>query len=129
MTFRTIFFTLTLALFIHTVSAQTTDFLKQIVPLSSNAAAMAKYGEIPVGHFTGVPNINIPLYTIKSGTLELPLTLNYHARGNKVETIAYWEGLDWNLGSIPSNSRSVRGLPDEGPTTVIMHMIEKFDLK
>jgi len=88
--------------------------LKQIVPLSPNAATMAKYGEIPVGHFTGVPNINIPLYTIKSGTLELPLSLNYHAGGNKVEAIASWVGLGWSLGALPSISRSVRGLPDEG---------------
>lgn len=89
------------------------DLLKQIVPLSPNAAAIAKYGEIPVGHFTGVPNINIPLHTIKSGTLELPLSLNYHAGGNKVESIASWVGLGWNLGTIPSISRSVRGIPDE----------------
>lgn len=26
------------------------------------AASLAKYGEIPVGHYTGVPDISIPVY-------------------------------------------------------------------
>ncbi|CAM1345216.1 hypothetical protein [Tenacibaculum amylolyticum] len=87
--------------------------LPQIIPLSPNAAEMTKYGEIPVGHFTGVPNIGIPIYTISSGDLKLPLSLSYHAGGNKVESIASWVGLGWSLNTIPSISRSVRGIPDE----------------
>jgi hypothetical protein len=66
--------------------------LPKIVPLSPNAAEIAKYGEIPVGYFTGVPNIGIPIYTIKSGSLNLPLSLSYHAGGNKVESISSWVG-------------------------------------
>lgn len=88
--------------------------LPEIVPLSPNAASIAKYGEIPVGHFTGVPNIGIPIYTISSGELTLPLSLSYHAGGNKVESIASWVGLGWSLGSVPSISRRVQGIPDEG---------------
>lgn len=88
--------------------------LPQITPLSPNAASIAKYGEVPVGYFTGVPNIGIPLYTIASGSLSLPLSLSYHAGGNKVESMASWVGLAWSLNTIPSISRSVRGLPDEG---------------
>lgn len=87
--------------------------LPDIVPLSPNAASIAKYGEVPVGHFTGVPNIGIPIYTVSSGELSLPLSLSYHAGGHKVETVASWVGLGWNLGSIPTLSRIVRGLPDE----------------
>ncbi len=87
--------------------------LPKIVPLSPNAASIAKYGEIPVGHFTGVPNIGIPIYTVQSSELSLPLFLNYHAGGNLVESVASWVGLGWSLGTIPSISRSVRGIPDE----------------
>jgi len=87
--------------------------LPDIVPLSPNAASIAKYGEVPVGYFTGVPNIGIPIYTVSSGELSLPLSLSYHAGGHKVETTASWTGLGWSLGSIPSISRTVRGIPDE----------------
>ncbi|TDQ21829.1 YD repeat-containing protein [Tenacibaculum caenipelagi] len=90
-----------------------TQELPKVVPLSPNAASIAKYGEVPVGHFTGTPNIEIPLYTISSGDLSLPLSLSYHAGGNRVEDVASWVGLGWSLGTIPSISRSVRGLPDD----------------
>ncbi len=87
--------------------------IKDITPLSPNAASVAKYGEIPVGYFTGVPNISVPIYTIESKELSLPLSLSYHAGGNKVEAIASWVGLGWSLNTIPSISRSIRSLPDE----------------
>ncbi|PYF74200.1 hypothetical protein [Pedobacter nutrimenti] len=88
--------------------------IKRIVPLSPNAASFTKYGEMPVSYFTGIPNITIPLYTAKSGELELPLSLSYHAGGHKVESIASWVGLGWSLGGIPMITRSVNGLEDEG---------------
>jgi len=87
--------------------------LQKIAPLSPNAAAITKYGEIPVGYFTGVPSISVPLYTIQSRELSLPLTLSYHGGGIKVEENSSWVGLGWSLGSIPSISRQVNGLADE----------------
>jgi YD repeat-containing protein len=87
---------------------------KNIIPLSPNAAAIARYGEVPVSLYSGTPNISIPIYTIGSSKLKLPLQLSYHAGGNKVETIASWVGYGWSMGTIPSISRSVNGIADEG---------------
>ena len=87
--------------------------LQKLTPLSPNAAEMVKYGQIPMGYFTGIPSIGLPVYTIQSKELSLPLSLSYHAGGNKVEDIASWVGLGWSLSTIPSISRSVNGLPDE----------------
>ncbi|MEP3386211.1 MAG: hypothetical protein ABJN84_16735, partial [Flavobacteriaceae bacterium] len=95
------------------LNAQVEVELPNIVPLSPDAASIAKYGEIPVSYFTGVPNIAIPIHNISSGELYLPLLLSYHAGGNKVESIASWVGLGWSLSSIPSISRSVRGIADD----------------
>lgn len=100
------------SLFLFYIKAHSQD-LPNLTPLSPNAAEITKYGEIPVGYFTGVPNISIPIYTINTRELNLPLTLSYHAGGNRVESIASWVGLGWSLGTIPSISRSVRGIPDE----------------
>lgn len=94
-----------------TILAQTD--LKKIIPLSPNAASISKYGEIPVSHFTGVPNISIPVYHVKSKDLEFPLQLSYHAGGNKVEETPSWVGMGWSLSGAPMISRSVRGIPDE----------------
>ncbi len=102
---------LLLSLFIGVIAQES----QEIIPLSPGAAAIAKYGEIPVSHFTGVPNISLPIYHIKLKDLNLPLSLNYHAGGNKVETVASWVGLGWSINTIPSISRTVRGIPDEKP--------------
>lgn len=61
------------------------------------AAAFLKYGEYPVNLSTGVPNISIPLYTVQIPGYTLPITLDYHASGIKVEQEATWVGLGWNL--------------------------------
>ena len=87
---------------------------KNIIPLSPNASAIARYGEVPVSLYTGVPEISVPIYTISGRKLNLPLQLSYHAGGNKVESIASWVGFGWSLGTIPSISRSVNGIADEG---------------
>ena len=57
------------------------------------ASSFGKYGDIPVSHFTGVPNISIPIYTLQEGKLTLPISLSYHASGVKMAELASWVGL------------------------------------
>src|SRR5882724_7007874 len=73
-----------------------TDIIK-VVPAAPNTAALAKFGDIPVGLYAGIPKISIPIYQIKSGSLSLPITLNYHAGGVWVEEVASSVGLGWSL--------------------------------
>ncbi len=103
-------------LFVLNGSAQTTPGLKKFIPPSPNAAALGKYGDIPVGLYTGIPSISIPLYTLKGRDLELPINLSYHAGGIKVEEIASWVGIGWSLNAGGVITRSVRGFPDDVPT-------------
>lgn len=73
--------------------------LPMIAPPAPEAAAFARYGTIPVDYSTGVPKISIPIYTIKTGQLEFPLSFSYHASGNKVSDIASSVGLGWVLNA------------------------------
>jgi len=82
-------------------------------PVSPNSASLGKYGEVPVGLYTGVPNISIPFYEVNSGNLKLPLSISYHAGGVKVEEISSWVGLGWSLNAGGVVGRQLRGLPDE----------------
>lgn len=79
-----------------------------------NAASLGKYVDIPVSYHTGVPNISIPIYTVKEGELVLPVSLSYHASGIKVNEVASSVGLGWSLSAGGVISRSVNGAPDEG---------------
>ncbi|MGN7825078.1 RHS repeat domain-containing protein [Chitinophaga sp. 22536] len=87
--------------------------LPKLIPPSPNAAALGKYGDIPVGLYTGIPNIGIPLYTVKLGKFSLPISLNYHSSGLKVEERASNVGLGWSLNAGGVITRTVHGKPDE----------------
>lgn len=85
-----------------------------VIPPSPNAAALGKYGEIPVNLFNGLPNIEIPLSQIMVGSeFNIPVNLSYHAAGNRVDDIASYVGLGWALNAGGAITRTVRGLPDE----------------
>lgn len=66
---------------------------------SPERASLDKFGSYPVDFSVGVPDISIPIYTIKSGTLNFPITLSYHLSGIKVDEIANWVGLGWSLNA------------------------------
>jgi hypothetical protein len=84
---------------------------------SPTAAALGKYGDVPVSSFTGVPDVNIPIYTVKEGPLQLPISLSYHAGGVKLMEPASWVGLGWSLNAGGVITRSVQGAPDEYGTS------------
>lgn len=84
-----------------------------VIPPSPNAAAFQKFVEIPVSLYTGIPNITVPIYEIKMKQLSLPISLQYHASGLKVDEFASWVGAGWTLNAGGLISRSTKGLPDE----------------
>nr|WP_315244344.1 RHS repeat domain-containing protein [uncultured Flavobacterium sp.] len=87
----------------------------KVMPPSPNASALAQYANVPTNNYTGVPNISIPLYEIKSGEIELPISLSYHASGVKVSQEASNVGLGWALNAGGVISRSVNGVDDLKP--------------
>ena len=80
---------------------------------SPNAASLGKFGDIPVSYHTGVPQINIPIYTVEAGSLKLPISLDYHASGIKCMEPASWVGAGWALNAGGMITRTVQGQPDE----------------
>ena len=86
--------------------------LNGVIPLSPQAAALARYAEYPVSHTTGVPEISIPLYTIKMGGYELPISISYHASGARVTDIPTSVGLGWTLNAGGAITRTILGQPD-----------------
>lgn len=95
------------------------SLIPKFVPLSPNSSTFEKYGNYEVSMFTGLPQINIPLYTISVGDLQVPISLSYHASGIKVNDIGSWVGMGWNLNANYAISRQIRGLPDERPNNYL----------
>ncbi|MEN7549447.1 BACON domain-containing carbohydrate-binding protein [Rapidithrix thailandica] len=84
-----------------------------VIPPSPTAASLGKYGEVPVGFHTGVPQIAVPIYEIKGKSLRLPISLSYHAGGIRVEEQGSRVGLGWSLNAGGVITRTVRGRPDD----------------
>jgi YD repeat-containing protein len=79
---------------------------------SANAAALGKYGDIPVTNYTGVAAVQIPIRTLKYGDLSVDISLSYHGGGVRVEEEASWTGLNWSLNAGGVITRGIRGLDD-----------------
>jgi YD repeat-containing protein len=92
--------------------AQTVNKMRDVIPPSPDAAALGKYGLYPVTLSNGLVGIDIPIYTIKTNTLEMPISVSYHASGIKVDEVASVVGLGWSLNAGGVITRVVRDRPD-----------------
>lgn len=84
-----------------------------ILPPSPEASSLAKFTDIPVSHYTGLPQISVPIYSIEIDGLQIPISLLYHARGIGVEEIASRVGIGWALDAGGAVVRQTRGKPDD----------------
>jgi hypothetical protein len=89
------------------------DLLNSVIPPSPNAAALGKYGEVPVSLYTGIANINIPIYELKGNDISIPVSLSYHPSGIRVDEESSWVGLGWVLNGGGVITRSVVGVNDD----------------
>jgi hypothetical protein len=82
------------------VSAQnnfTTARYTSPIQQSPDISNLGRFGEIPIGQYSGQPNINIPLYTIKVRDFELPISIAYQGGGIRVAEEASSVGLGWSF--------------------------------
>ncbi|MBB6611543.1 RHS repeat protein [Pontibacter sp. Tf4] len=85
----------------------------KLIPPSPEATAAFKFAEVPVSLFTGVPNTSVEIHQIKAKGLTIPVSVNYHSRGVKVDEIASRVGLGWMLSYGGAITRQVRGRADD----------------
>lgn len=78
-----------------------------------NTAGLGVYGDVPVSLFTGIPQIEIPLYELKEGEHTLPLSLSYYAGGVRPDQHPGWVGLNWSLNAGGVITRVIKDMPDE----------------
>jgi len=80
---------------------------------SPSAASFGRFGDIPVGLYHGTVQYSIPVYTLKSAHLELPVTLNYAGNGLRVDEISSNIGHGWSLFTGGVINRSINESADE----------------
>lgn len=81
----------------------------QLTPPSHETTAMAKYAAVPVGYYTGVPDISLPLFSFQGKDISLPIGLRYHPSGDES-----WVGKGWSVTATGVISRVINGIDDFG---------------
>ncbi|SUJ22105.1 Uncharacterised protein [Sphingobacterium spiritivorum] len=84
-----------------------------IIPPSPHVYSTIKQNDFTIGLFSGTAQYSIPLFNISSGSITLPVSLNYSSNGIKVDEVPGRTGMNWNLTTGALISRSVRGYPDD----------------
>lgn len=102
----------TIGLLLSTCFAFAQD-VPQVVSPTPEVSQLTKFIDTPVNYSNGLPSISIPIYTIVQDGVSIPISLDYHARGIKVDEVASNVGLGWALNGVGIISRQVRGIPDE----------------
>lgn len=87
---------------------------RDLLPLTPEAAGLGRFGTVPVSLYTGVPSIEIPLFTFHTTAVEVPIKLQYHGGGVRLDQKATWVGLGWNLMAGGAVTRVCRGIDDFG---------------
>ena len=73
--------------------------LKSYTLSSPEVSSFERYSLTNTDNYTGKVNVNIPIYTIKTGSIEYPINLVYNSGGIKVDQLASEVGLGWNVTS------------------------------
>ncbi|WP_299550661.1 RHS repeat domain-containing protein [Seonamhaeicola sp.] len=83
-------------------------------PKSPEAATLGKYITMPMNLSSGAANIEIPIFEVQYGDLNVPISLSYDTSGIRVDELSGSVGLKWNLNYGGVLSRTARGRRDEG---------------
>jgi YD repeat-containing protein len=62
-------------------------------------SSFERYSLNNVDYYTGKVGVSIPIYTIKTGSIEYPINMVYNTNGIKVDQLSSEVGLGWNITS------------------------------
>ena len=80
---------------------------------SPNAASLGSFGNLQMAKPLGSISHSVPVYTLKSAHLELPITLSYSSNGMRVDEISSNIGHGWSLFTGGIITRTVYQKADE----------------
>lgn len=68
--------------------------------------------DVAADKYTGIVNVRIPIYSLETNQMQIPIILSYNASGIRADDITSLVGLGWNLHASGKITRSVRGKHD-----------------
>jgi len=77
--------------------ASPVQFQPDMLAHSPEAEQMTKYVTMPVTLYSGMPNVSVPIYDLKTKSLDVPISLGYNYNGFKPAEVAGYAGLGWSV--------------------------------
>ncbi|WP_185965572.1 hypothetical protein [Flavobacterium zepuense] len=103
------------------------EFVQKIIPPSPTAFEISTSGNLPLNGSSGAFSYSVPLYTVKSGDIVLPIAINYFSNGVQVDQLAGIVGTNWSLSCGGLISRVMKDFPDEAGTRYYPEGIDPGD--
>src|SRR5690606_32756779 len=107
----------TILIFFNLIFLFPQENLPRYVPASPSAAELGRYGQIPVGMFTGSLQYSVPLLEIGYHDFKMPISLSYSSNGINVDKYASAVGMEWSLNAVWVITRILMDEADEGNRT------------
>lgn len=82
-------------------------------PKTPNSEGIIRYLEYPVNVRNGAMNVSVPIYSLAVKGFELPISIDYHTGGIKVNQRASPVGLGWVLNTGGAIFRTIKDKPDD----------------
>lgn len=98
-----------------------------IVGPSPEVASLMDFKEYPVDYFHGIPTISFPIYTLRSGSIEVPVTIVYHGGGIRTEQKTGNAGMGWSVICNSTISHTVYGAPDDANKSLGIHGLYRLN--
>ena len=101
--------------FVFSSHAQAQMLFPKAIPMvpSPEVSSLLRNVMNPVDLYSGVLDVQIPLYNLSYKDMQVPIVASYRTSGIKVHDLPTWVGLGWNLSAGGKILRVVRGKPDE----------------
>jgi len=98
------------------MQAQTTPpaYVPTITPTAPDAAALMKFTDVQVSPYTGTSSVSVPIYNIKVKGINVPISVDYHTGGIRIEEEASSTGLGWALSAGGMITRTINDKDDLG---------------
>lgn len=80
---------------------------------SPDATIIGKQGYIPVSHYSGQPDISLPIHEVTANDVPMQIGLQYDASGVAIDRHPGWVGQNWSLMAGGAVTRTVNGYEDE----------------
>ncbi|WP_313386585.1 hypothetical protein [Chishuiella sp.] len=87
-------------------------YIPNILPTTPESFKFSNFGNIPIGMFTGAPNISIPITEFSSNNIKIPIKLNYSSNGINIDQMNGSVGLGWTFITGGLITRTVRDKKD-----------------